>query len=49
MPMHIKYTAECECGGTMVCRELNLTQEAGDEVEITIEGIGTLSNRVVAP
>jgi len=40
MPLLIKYTAECECGGTMTSTTLDLTQEGGDRVVIDLDMFG---------
>ena len=40
MPLLIKYTAECECGGTMTSTELDLTQEGGDRMTINLDMLG---------
>jgi hypothetical protein len=40
MPLLIKYTAECDCGGTMTSTELDLTQDGGDRVTINLDMLG---------
>jgi hypothetical protein len=36
----IKYVAECNCGGTMSCTELDLSQEPGGKVEVNLDMLG---------
>jgi len=43
MSLIIKYEAECECGGTMSCTELNLTQEPGGQVVINLDMFGSMT------
>lgn len=43
MSLIIKYTAECNCGGTMTCTELDLTQEPGGKVVINLDMIGDMT------
>jgi hypothetical protein len=40
MALWIKYTAECDCGGTMSTKELDLSQEPGEKVEINLDMLG---------
>ena len=42
MSLIIKYTSECDCGGTMSCAELDLSQEPGGKVEVNLDMIGDM-------
>ncbi len=39
MAVRIRYTAECECGGTMAMNELDLTQ-SGSDIVIDLDVLG---------
>lgn len=45
MSLIITYTAECvsDCGGTMSCVEMDLTQEPGGKVEIDLDMLGDMT------
>jgi len=43
MSLIIKYEAECECGGTMRCTELDITQEPGGTVVINLDMLGDMT------
>jgi DNA-directed RNA polymerase subunit RPC12/RpoP len=38
----IKYTSECECGGTLSSRTLDLSQNPGGEVEVDLDMLGEM-------
>lgn len=40
MSLRIKYTSECDCGGTMSSTTLDLSQDPGPEVEINLDMLG---------
>lgn len=40
MPLLIKYTAECDCGGRYELTELDTTQEPGGTVQIDLDLLG---------
>jgi hypothetical protein len=42
MSLLIKYTAECECEGTMSSTTLDLSQDPGEKVEINLDMVGDM-------
>lgn len=40
MALRIKYTGDCDCGGTMSSTTLDLSQDPGEEVVIDLDILG---------